>query len=113
MIYSSVTIILIIILAIIFYLIFSENFENTYLDQYKIEENNEIEIPEYVFIIVRHVNSELTNKYWKESYNCIRKFYPEIKVVIIDDSTNLIGRCQGHLLIPVCYIFEMHIDLQR
>jgi hypothetical protein len=92
MIYSCVTIILIILLIIIFYLIFSENFENVYLDQIKIDENNEIqekyEIPEYVFIIVRHVNSELTNKYWKESYNCIRKFYPDVKVVIIDDNSN-------------------------
>ena len=39
------------------------------------------------FIMIRHVNSELTNKYWIESYNCIRKFYDH-KIVIIDDNSN-------------------------
>ena len=27
------------------------------------------------FIILRHVNNNLTNEYWKEAYKCIRKFY--------------------------------------
>ena len=27
------------------------------------------------FIITRYVNNILTNNYWKESYNCIRKLY--------------------------------------
>jgi len=40
------------------------------------------------FIILRHVNSELTNNYWKESYKCIRKFYPNNKIVIIDDNSD-------------------------
>jgi hypothetical protein len=40
------------------------------------------------FIILRHVNSELTNEYWQESYSCIRNFYPENKIVIIDDYSN-------------------------
>ena len=39
------------------------------------------------FIILRHVNSELTNNYWKESYNCIRKYYPDCKIIIIDDNS--------------------------
>jgi len=43
---------------------------------------------EFVFIIIRHVNSELTNKYWIESYNHIRKLYPFIKIIIIDDNSN-------------------------
>ena len=40
------------------------------------------------FIILRHVNSEVTNKYWIYCYECIRKFYPENKILIIDDNSN-------------------------
>ena len=40
------------------------------------------------FIILRHVNSELTDKYWKFSYECIKKFYPESNVLIIDDNSD-------------------------
>ena len=40
------------------------------------------------FIILRHVNSDITNEYWQESYSCIRKFYPENKIIIIDDYSN-------------------------
>jgi hypothetical protein len=40
------------------------------------------------FIILRHVNSELTNKYWIYCYQCIRKYYPENKILIIDDNSN-------------------------
>ena len=39
------------------------------------------------FIMSRHVNSELTNNYWIESYNCIRKFYDN-KIIIIDDNSD-------------------------
>lgn len=40
------------------------------------------------FIILRHVNNELTNNYWIKSYNCIRLYYPENKILIIDDNSN-------------------------
>ena len=40
------------------------------------------------FIILRHVNSKIINNYWIECYNCIRKFYPENKIIIIDDNSN-------------------------
>jgi len=39
------------------------------------------------FIITRYVNSEKTNNYWIECYNCIRKFYKN-KIIIIDDNSN-------------------------
>jgi hypothetical protein len=39
------------------------------------------------FIILRHVNSEQTDCYWKESYQFIRRLYPENKIVIIDDNS--------------------------
>lgn len=40
------------------------------------------------FIILRHVNNELTNYYWIHCYDCIRKFYPEYFIIIIDDNSN-------------------------
>jgi hypothetical protein len=39
------------------------------------------------FIIIRHVNSKITDYYWKECYTCIRKFYDN-PIIIIDDSSN-------------------------
>jgi hypothetical protein len=40
------------------------------------------------FIILRHVNSSETNKYWIESYESVRKYYPECHILIIDDNSN-------------------------
>jgi hypothetical protein len=40
------------------------------------------------FIIIRHVNSERTNKYWNHNIKLIRTFYPLRKIVIIDDNSN-------------------------
>jgi len=40
------------------------------------------------FIISRHVNSETTNKYWNHSVKLLRTFYPERKIIIIDDNSN-------------------------
>ena len=42
----------------------------------------------YGFIILRHVNSEKTNKYWNNAVRCIRRFYPYRKIVIIDDNSD-------------------------
>jgi len=40
------------------------------------------------FIILRHVNNELTNEYWIHCYKCIRKYYIENSILIIDDNSN-------------------------
>jgi hypothetical protein len=40
------------------------------------------------FIITRHVNSELTNKYWNQCVKLIRTYYPNVKIIIIDDNSN-------------------------
>ena len=40
------------------------------------------------FIILRHVNNDLTNKYWIGCYNSIRKYYPENIILIIGDNSN-------------------------
>jgi len=49
--------------------------------------NNKLK-DDLVFIITRHVTNEQTNKYWKECYKSIRKFYPDIKIIIIDDNSS-------------------------
>lgn len=43
---------------------------------------------DFVFIMSRYVNSEITNNYWIESCRSIRQFYPDIKIIIIDDNSN-------------------------
>ena len=45
-------------------------------------------VSKYGFIITRHVNSEITNKYWNHAIRCIRRFYPYRKIIIIDDNSN-------------------------
>jgi hypothetical protein len=40
------------------------------------------------FIILRHVNNEITNQYWQLCYDCIRKYYPDNHIIIIDDNSN-------------------------
>jgi len=49
------------------------------------------------FIMLRHVNSEITDKYWQENYDCIRKLYPTNKIIIIDDNSNYSFVSQKHL----------------
>ena len=40
------------------------------------------------FIILRYVNSQLTNTYWITCYKKIREFYPENEILIIDDNSD-------------------------
>lgn len=40
------------------------------------------------FIILRHVTSRMTDMYWKECYRCIRRWYPQAPVMIVDDSSS-------------------------
>ena len=40
------------------------------------------------FIILRHVNNDSVNKYWIHCYNCIRRFYPDAQIMIVDDNSN-------------------------
>lgn len=44
-------------------------------------------INNFGFIMLRHVTNKDTNKYWNLSYDCIRKFYPENNILIIDDNS--------------------------
>lgn len=49
------------------------------------------------FIILRHVNSSITNIYWKKCYDSIRIFYPENHILIIDDNSD-VNFLETHLL---------------
>jgi hypothetical protein len=40
------------------------------------------------FIILRHVNSKITDAYWKLCYESIVKFYQDSNILIIDDNSN-------------------------
>lgn len=40
------------------------------------------------FIIVRHVENEFQDRYWKECYTSIRKFHTDKKIVIIDNNSD-------------------------
>lgn len=40
------------------------------------------------FIILRHVNSSETNGYWQRCYDCIREYYKENPIMIVDDNSN-------------------------
>ena len=44
---------------------------------------------DYGFIIIRHVNSEITNEYWNHSVKLLKSLYPDKKIVIIDDNSNI------------------------
>lgn len=40
------------------------------------------------FIVLRHVNNELTNQFWIKCIYSIRLYYPETKILIIDDNSD-------------------------
>jgi len=42
----------------------------------------------YTIYITRHMNSIESSKYWLHNYQCIRKIYKDIKIIIIDDNSN-------------------------
>ena len=52
------------------------------------EDENTKNIHKLGFIILRNVNNTITNEYWKECFTCIRRFYPNNRVLIIDDNSN-------------------------
>ena len=39
------------------------------------------------FIILRNIINSMTNEYWKECYRCIRRLYPDNRILIIDDNS--------------------------
>ena len=60
-----------------------EQYINKYLRLIKKEEEFN-----FGFIILRNVRCTETNNYWYKSYKCVRKFYPKVPIVIIDDNSD-------------------------
>jgi hypothetical protein len=58
------------------------------------------------FILTRHVSSQKTNNYWIECISRIRKFYPQSKIVIIDDNSNLLFLNETGVDLTNCTIIE-------
>ena len=59
---------------------------NNYL-KFNIVNKNFDNIKNFGFIMTRHVNSIETNKYWNRSVQLLRLYYPENKIIIIDDNS--------------------------
>lgn len=58
------------------------------------------------FIITRHVRCLTTNKFWIECYQCIRKFYPNNKILIIDDNSDQSCVSSNNLVLTDCEIIN-------
>ena len=63
----------------------NENTENENTENENTENENTNKLG---FIILRNVYNTITNEYWKECFRCIRKFYPNNRVLIIDDNSD-------------------------
>jgi len=63
----------------------NENTENENTENENTESENTNKLG---FIILRNVYNTITNEYWKECFRCIRKFYPNNRVLIIDDNSD-------------------------
>jgi len=57
-------------------------------DLYNKDNNN---ILFYSFIIVKYVTNKTTNLYWQYNYKKIRQYYPNNKIIIIDDNSPYIN----------------------
>lgn len=40
------------------------------------------------FVLTRHVNSNVTNMYWNEACKSIRKVYPDVPIMVVDDNSD-------------------------
>ena len=63
----------------------NENAENENAENENTENENTNKLG---FIILRNVYNTITNEYWKECFRCIRKFYPNNRILIIDDNSD-------------------------
>jgi hypothetical protein len=59
------------------------------------------------FIMTRHVNSEMTNRYWQDCYRSIRRFYSSAIILIIDDNSDLsFVRIDDDLVLENCFFIR-------
>lgn len=66
---------------------------------------------DFGFIIVRHVNSTLTNQYWIHNYQSIRKLYPQEPILIVDDNSDKKYLSTHHLTLSRCTIVQSEYPL--
>lgn len=57
------------------------------------------------FIIVRHVNTKLSDFYWKECYTCIRQWHDN-PIIIIDDNSNREFLIENLALVNTTVIYD-------
>lgn len=41
------------------------------------------------FFILRHVTDAASDRYWKEAHACVRRYYPDASIVILDDNSSV------------------------
>lgn len=63
-------------------------------------------LPPLGFVILRHVNSKITDLYWKESYASLRRLYPTEPIVIVDDSSQKIWLREDIVLTHTTVIYD-------
>ena len=42
----------------------------------------------YTIYITRHMDGDITSRYWIHNYHCIRRIYSNVNIIIIDDNSN-------------------------
>lgn len=58
------------------------------------------------FIFTRHVNSTITNEYWKECIRCIRRHYPNNIIMVIDDNSSVEYITNDNVDLRNCFIIQ-------
>jgi len=76
------------ILILVIFFIFIILICSTYYNTFYIENMDQPSSDTVGFIVTRHTKCENTNITWIKCVQQIRKFYPDVKIVIIDDNSN-------------------------
>jgi hypothetical protein len=63
----------------------------------------------YTIYITRHMNNEDSSKYWKHNYECIRKLYKKINIIIIDDNSNNKYKSEDEKYKDIQFIYSEYI----
>jgi len=65
------------------------------------------------FIIIRNVTNSEQNNFWKESYNSIRKFYKDVKIIIVDNNSNYQYITNDDIILHNCNIVNSEFGNSR
>jgi hypothetical protein len=58
------------------------------------------------FIFTRHINSQETNEYWKECIRCIRRYYKNNIIMVIDDNSSSEYITNDNVDLRNCFIIQ-------